>query len=237
MCAIAREGRHESGQVLHAPLKSDMRGIRNLTSIPARHTQAAGVGSGISLTIKMGTTSNEKLRMNRRLLFTGLLLAALAAAEPLTITLPGTSGGSGDPFDSGATRFPPGGAPLTFWIDGAGTESLMGDQVAFGNPSPDDLNVGIWHYDMPDRLDSNSANYELSSVASALSDPFASPLGRLYLSSANGVAYSTAVDSGTGAGAPAPRRFALWVAVIAGLCVFGLRRNGIINRLASKLSQ
>ena len=113
----------------------------------------------------------------------------------------------------------------------------MGNQVVFGNPSPNELNVGIWRYNIPDRLDSNSANYELSSVANALSDPFASSSGRLYLSSANGVTSSAAVDSRTGAGAPAPHRFALWVAVIAGLCVFGLRRNGIINRLTSKLSQ
>ena len=183
--------------------------------------------------------------MKRRLLFTGFLLAAFAGAEPLTITLPGTGGSSGDPFDSGAfvvAGFPPdftrpGGASPTFWIDGAGTESLIGNQVVFGNPSPNELNVGIWRYNIPDRLDSNSANYELSSVANALSDPFASSSGRLYLSSANGVTSSAAVNSGTGAGAPAPHRFALWVAVIAGLCVFGLRRNGIINRLRSKLSQ
>src|ERR1700693_5678846 len=111
--------------------------------------------------------------MKRRLLFTGLLLAVFAGAEPLAITLPGTGGRSGDPFDSGAfvfTGFPPdftrpGGAPPTFWIDGAGTESLMGNQVVFGNPSPNELNVGIWRYNIPDRLDSNSANYELSSVA------------------------------------------------------------------------
>jgi hypothetical protein len=29
----------------------------------------------------------------------------------------------------------------------------------------------------------------------------------------------------------------LWVAVIAGLCVLGIRRKGIINRLANKLLQ
>ena len=181
--------------------------------------------------------------MKRRLLFTGFLLAAFAGAEPLTITLPGTGGGSGDPFDSGAfvvAGFPPdftrpGGAPPTFWIDGAGTESLIGNQVVFGNPSPNELNVGIWRYNIPDRLDSNSANYELSSVANALSDPFASSSSRLYLSSANSVSYSAAVNSGTGSDAPGPRRFALWVAVIAGLCVFGLRRKGTINRLANKL--
>jgi hypothetical protein len=50
----------------------------------------------------------------------------------------------------------------------------MGNQVVFGNPSPNELNVGIWRYDIPDRLDSNSVNYELSSVAKSLSDPFAS---------------------------------------------------------------
>jgi hypothetical protein len=180
--------------------------------------------------------------MKRNLLFAGLLLAAFAGAEPLTITLPG--GGSGDPFDSAAfvsTSFPPdftrpGGAPPTFRIDGAGTASLMGDQVVFGNPGPSELNVGIWRYDIPDRLDSNSANYELSSVANALSDPFASSLRRLYVSSDNGVTYTAAVDSGTESGAPATQRLALWVAVIAVLCFFGLRRKGIINRLASKLS-
>ncbi len=109
----------------------------------------------------------------------------------------------------------------------------MGNQVVFGNPSPNELNVGIWRYDIPDRLDSNSANYELSSVAKSLSDPFASS-SRLYLSSANSATYSAAVNS-SAPDAPAPRRFALWVAVIAGLCVFGLRRKGIINRLANKL--
>lgn len=113
----------------------------------------------------------------------------------------------------------------------------MGNQVVFGNPSPNELNVGIWRNDLPDRLDSNSVNYELSSVAKSLSDPFASSSSRLYLSSANSVSYSAAVNSGTGPDAPAPRRFVLWVAVIAGLCVLGIRRKGIINRLANKLLQ
>ena len=185
--------------------------------------------------------------MGRRLLVTGLLVVAFAGAEPLTIILPGAGGGSvgGDPFDSGAfivTCFPPdftrpGGAPPTFWIDGAGTGALMGDQVVFANPTPSELNAGIWHYDMPDRLDSNYANYELSSVAYALSNPFALSLGRLYLSSANGATYSASVGSGTGAGALAPYSFALFLIIIAALCVFGLRRRGIFNRLASKLSQ
>ena len=80
--------------------------------------------------------------MKRRLLFTGLLLTALASADPLTITFSGTGSGSvgGDAYNSAAFIFTfdsdtnliakpsccppdsttPDGPPETFWIDGIG---------------------------------------------------------------------------------------------------------------------
>ena len=86
----------------------------------------------------------------------------------------------------------------------------MGDQAVFANPSPNELAVGIWHYNMPDWLDLSSsafANYDLSTslgpivspVAYAFGDPFPSSLGTLILSSASGVTYTAVVGSRNGA--------------------------------------
>src|SRR5437016_3886743 len=161
--------------------------------------------------------------MKRRLLFTGLLLAALATADPLTITFSGTGSGSvgGNSYASSAFTFTfqsdtnqittppccatafttPRGTPATFWIAGIGSGTFMGDQAVFSNPSPNELAVGIWHYDMPDWLVLSSsafANYNLSTslgpvsspVAYAFSGQFPSSLGTLNLSSASGVTYT-----------------------------------------------
>jgi len=86
----------------------------------------------------------------------------------------------------------------------------MGNQAVFANPSPNELAVGIWHYNMPDWLDLSSstfANYDLSTslgpvvspVAYAFGGPFPSSLGPLILSSASGVTYTAVVGSRNGA--------------------------------------
>ncbi|PYT33649.1 MAG: hypothetical protein DMG58_06785, partial [Acidobacteria bacterium] len=106
--------------------------------------------------------------MKRGLLSTGLLVAALVNADPLTITFSGTGSGSigGNSYNSAAFTFTfesdtnlittptccatvfttPGGTPATFWIAGIGSGTFMGDQAVFANPSPNELAVGIWHY-------------------------------------------------------------------------------------------
>ena len=170
--------------------------------------------------------------MTRGLLSTGLLLAALASADPISITFSGTGSGSvgGTSYNSAAFTFTfesdtnlittpaccatvftmPGGTPATFWIAGIGSGTFMGDQAVFANPSPNELAVGIWHYNMPDWLDLSSsafANYDLSTslgpvaspVAYAFRDSFPSSLGTLTLSSASGVTYTAVVGSRTGA--------------------------------------
>jgi len=144
--------------------------------------------------------------MKRRLLFTGLLLTALASADPLTITFSGTGSGSvgGVDFKSAAFIFTfdsntnliakpsccppdsstPDGTPATFWIDDIGTGTLLGDQAVFVNPSLAELNVGIWHYNEPDWLVLNSrafATYDLKSnlgpVLSPVAYAFSEPFG------------------------------------------------------------
>ena len=170
--------------------------------------------------------------MKRGLLSTGLLVAALVNADPLTITFSGTGSGSigGNSYNSAAFTFTfesdtnlittptccatvfttPGGTPATFWIAGIGSGTFMGDQAVFANPSPNELAVGIWHYNMPDWLDLSSsafANYDLSTslgpasspVAYTFSNPFPSSLGPLTLSSVSGVTYTAVVGSRSGA--------------------------------------
>ena len=104
-----------------------------------------------------------------RLLFTALLLATLATADPLTITFSGMGSGLvGDqPFNFAAFSFTfetdtslierpdcctrvfstPAGTPATFSIDGIGSGTFTGDQAVFANPSRNELAVGIWHAD------------------------------------------------------------------------------------------
>ncbi len=104
-----------------------------------------------------------------RLLFTALILATLATADPLTITFSGMGSGMvGDHafnFDAFTVTFEtdtsliekpdcctrafstPAGTPATFSIDGIGSGMFMGDQAVFANPSPTELAVGVWHAD------------------------------------------------------------------------------------------
>jgi len=207
--------------------------------------------------------------MKHRLLFTGFLLAALASADPLTITFSGTGSGSigGTPYDSAAFIFTfdsdtdliatppccatdfttPGGTPATFWIDGIGSGTFMGDQAVFANPSPTELAVGIWHYDIPDWLVLSSSafvSYDLSTslgplvspVAFAFSDPFPSSMGTFYLDSVSGVTYTAIVGSGIGASTPEPASVALLGTALLVVCTL-LRRRSIVNPPAGKLSQ
>jgi len=122
-----------------------------------------------------------------RLLFTALLLATLATADPLTITFSGMGSGMvGDQaFNFNAFTFTfetdtsliekpdcctrafstPAGTPATFSIAGIGSGTLMGDQAVFANPSPNELAVGIWHADSNYWLDMSSTaamDYDLS---------------------------------------------------------------------------
>ena len=140
--------------------------------------------------------------MKRKLLFTGLLLTALASADPLTITFSGTGSGSvgGVAFDSAAFIFTfdsdtnligkpsccapdsstPEGTPATFWIDDIGTGTFIGDQAVFVNPSPAELNVGILHYNEPDWLVLNSqafATYDLKTNLGPILSPVAYTFG------------------------------------------------------------
>ena len=116
--------------------------------------------------------------MNRKLLIAGLLLTALASADPLTITISGTGSGSvaGNSYNSAAFTFTfesdttlittpsccatafttPAGTPATFWIAGIGSGTLMGDQAVFANPNPNELAAGIWHYNVSDWLSASS---------------------------------------------------------------------------------
>ena len=215
-----------------------------------------------------GITSREEPRMNRRLLFTGLLLTALASADPLTITFSGTGSGSvgGDAYDSAAFIFTfssdtnlitkpaccppdsttPGGTPATFWIDGIGSGTLMGNQAVFVNPSPAELDVGIWHYNEPDWLVLNSkafATYDLSTnlgpllspVAYAFTEPFPSSKGMLYLDSATGVTYTAVVDSSVGASVPEPSTVVLLGGALVLVCTRLRRRSGL-KRAAGNLA-
>lgn len=129
-----------------------------------------------------------------RLLFTALLLATWATADPLTITFSGMGSGMvGDQsfnFDAFTFTFEtdtsliekpgcctrafstPAGTPATFSIDGIGSGTFMGDQAVFANPSPNELAVGIWHADSNYWLDLSSTgamNYDLSTSKEPLS--------------------------------------------------------------------
>ncbi len=136
--------------------------------------------------------------MNGKLLFAGLLLTALAGADPLTVTISGTGSGSvgGNAYNSAAFTFTfesdtnlittpsccttafttPGGTPATFWIAGIGSGTLTGDQAVFANPSPNELAAGIWHYNVSDWLSASSnafANYRLSTSLGPVSSSMA----------------------------------------------------------------
>ncbi len=215
--------------------------------------------------------------MKRRLLFTGLLLTALASADPLTITFSGTGSGSvgGVGFDSAPFIFTfdsntdliakpsccppdsstPEGTPATFWIDDIGSGTFISDQAVFVNPSPAELNVGIWHYNEPDWLVLNSqafATYDLktnlgpvlSPVAYAFSEPFGTSKGLLYLNSAAGVTYTAVVGSETGTGGgpgggtsvPEPSSVVLLGGALVLVCTV-LRRRSKVNRAAGNLAQ
>jgi len=201
--------------------------------------------------------------MKRKLLFIGLLLTALASADPLTLTFSGTGSGSvgGNAFDSAAFIFTfdtdtnlitkpsccqpdsttPNGTPATFWIDGIGSGTLMGDQAVFVNPSPAELNVGIWHYNEPDWLVLNSsafATYDFSTnlgpllapLAYAFTTPFPTSLGMLHLDSVTGVTFTSVVGSPTtGASVPEPSSVVLLGAGLALVC--GRLRRRKINSL------
>ncbi len=215
--------------------------------------------------------------MKRRLLFTGLLLTALASADPLTITFSGTGSGSvgGVGFDSAPFIFTfdsntdliakpsccppdsstPEGTPATFWIDDIGSGTFISDQAVFVNPSPAELNVGIWHYNEPDWLVLNSqafATYDLktnlgpvlSPVAYAFSEPFGTSKGLLYLNSAAGVTYTAVVGSETGTGGgpgggtsvPELSSVVLLGGALVLVCTV-LRRRSKVNRAAGNLAQ
>src|SRR5258708_18052232 len=136
--------------------------------------------------------------MNGKLLFAGLLLTALAGADPLTVTISGTGSGSvgGNAYNSAAFTFrfesdtklitsqsccttaftPPGGTPATSWIAGIGSGTLTGDKAVFANPSPNELAAGIWHYNVSDWLSASSnafANYRLSTSLGPVSSSMA----------------------------------------------------------------
>ena len=122
-----------------------------------------------------------------RLLFTALLLATWATADPLIITFSGFAGGFvGDRsfnFDAFTLTFEtdtsliekpdcctsafstPAGTPATFSIEGIGSGTLMGDQAVFANPSSNEFAVGIWHADSNYWMDLKSTaamDYDLS---------------------------------------------------------------------------
>ena len=155
--------------------------------------------------------------MKRSLLFDGLLLAALASADPLTITFSGTGSGSvgGHSYDSAAFTFTfesdtnlittpsccatafttPGGTPATFWIAGIGSGTFTGNQAVFANPSPNELAAGIWHYNVSDWLSLSSnafANYRLSTSLGPVSSPVAFAFNDSFASSLGTLTLSSA---------------------------------------------
>jgi hypothetical protein len=124
-----------------------------------------------------------------RLFPAGLLLSAIAAASPLTLTFTGTASGSvgntvftneaftitfttdtasvvhGTPCC--ASDFTtPSGTPNTIAIEGIGSGSLTGDQAVFVNQSEQD--VGIWHYNDPDWLTIGNPSIASYTLAGAI---------------------------------------------------------------------
>ena len=179
--------------------------------------------------------------MNRRLLIAGLLLTALASADPLTITISGTGSGSvaGNSYNSAAFTFTfesdtnlittpsccatafttPGGTPATFWIAGIGSGTLMGDQAVFANPSPNELAAGMWHYNVSDWLTFSSsafANYHLSTSLGPVSSPVAFAFNDSFPSSMGTLTLSSA--SGV-----------TYTAIVGSGTGAGVRINSVVN--------
>lgn len=117
----------------------------------------------------------------------GLCAAALACAEPITLTFSGTASGTAgltpftdEPFlftftsDTSDITQPsccssdystPSGTTGTVYIGGIGTGDLLDTQAVFVNQNPAEDNIGIWHYDEPDWLDlvtSAASTYSLT---------------------------------------------------------------------------
>jgi uncharacterized protein (TIGR03437 family) len=114
--------------------------------------------------------------MRCRFVLLGSLLAGLAAADPLTITISGAGSGTlgGRTFSAAAftftlttdtrlvkkpsccdTRDTPAGTPATFSIAGAGSGTLYDDQSVFAFPSGNV--IGLAHFNGVDLIDLSSA--------------------------------------------------------------------------------
>lgn len=179
--------------------------------------------------------------MNGKLLFAGLLLTALASADPLTITISGTGSGSvgGNAYNSAAFTFTfesdtnliatpsccttayttPAGTPATFWIAGIGSGTFTGDQAVFANPDPNELAAGIWHYNVSDWLSASSnafANYNLSTSLGPVSASAAFAFNDSFPSSMGTLTLSSA--SGV-----------TYKAVVSSGTSAGVRINSVVN--------